>query len=123
MPAFEIPLSPEAQTFQIQLAGTDYNCRLFWNLASNCWILDIGDSAGLPLVRGIPVVTGLNILAPYEYLGFGGQLVVQTDHALDAVPTFENLGKQGHLYFLTPDAIVVGSLVAGTIFVPPPIPL
>lgn len=97
---YEIPLSPEPQSFTIQLAGVEYFLALAWNRAASCWMLDISDADRNPLLLGIPVITGLDLLRQYRYLGFGGSLIVQTDFDADAVPTFENLGTTGRLYFL-----------------------
>jgi hypothetical protein len=101
MNALEIPLSPEPQNFGIQLGGTDYNLRLVWNTAALCWMLDIADTDRVPILCGLPVVTGLDLLDQYRYLGFPGSLIVQTDYDADAVPTFENLGLTGRIYFIT----------------------
>ncbi len=79
MTAYEIPLSPKPQTFAIQLAGVNYQLTLTWNDALICWVLDVADANNVPIVLGIPVITGLDLLAQYRYLGFGGSLVVQTD--------------------------------------------
>lgn len=103
MPAFEIPLSPVPQRFSIQLGGVFYRLRLLWNRPANCWVLDVADQNDVPMVQGIPIITGADLLAQYGYLGFGGQLIAQTDSDPYAVPTAENLGTTGHLYFVTPD--------------------
>lgn len=97
---YEIPLSPTPQTFNISLAGVTYKFTVSWNWVSACWVIDIADATGNPVVRGIPMVTGVDLLSPYAYLGFGGQLVVQTDNAPDVVPTFGDLGSTGHLYWI-----------------------
>jgi hypothetical protein len=99
--AFEIPLGPEAQKFNIQLAGVTYNLMIVWNEASNCWMLDIADRLEVPILQGIPLITGIDLLRQYEYLGFGGSLIVQTDHNPNAVPTLQNLGLTGRVYFVT----------------------
>lgn len=104
MAVFEVPLSPQAQVFNIDLTGTTYRLTLAWNTApTGGWILDIADSGGNDIVLGIPLVTGANLLEQYDYLDFGGSLEVQTDYDLNAVPTFNNLGIQSHLYFITAD--------------------
>lgn len=100
---FEIPLSPKAQTFNVSLANVDYNMRLVWNPISACWMLDISDTDGVPVVLGIPLVTGADLLAQYTYLGIRGGLVVTVDDGV-GVPTFSGLGLQGHLYFVVPAA-------------------
>lgn len=76
--------------------------RLKWNVPANCWMLDILDSGGVPLLTGLAVVTGADLLDQFAYLGLGGQILAQTDFDPDAVPTFDNLGTVGHLYFVTP---------------------
>lgn len=100
MSAVEIPLSPSPQSFSIALAGVTYRFTIKWNTSSNCWVLDIADDQNDPLVNGLAMVTGRDLLEPYGYLNFGGQLIVQTDNDPTAVPTFTNLGITSHLYFV-----------------------
>lgn len=97
---YEIPLTPNAQTFDVSLGGIDYNMRLIWNSISACWVLDIADASNNPLVRGIPLVTGANLLGQYAYLGIPGGLTVTVDDGI-GVPTYPGLGSTGHLYFVT----------------------
>ena len=97
----EIPLTPEPQNFTIALVGVQYNMRLYWNQQNGAWGLDIADANDNAILQGIPLVTGCDLLAQYAYLGFGGQLVVQTDNDPDAIPTLDNLGQNSHLYFVT----------------------
>ena len=106
MAVFEIPTSPQPQVFDISLAGTTYRIRLSWNSTPDGggWVADISDDLDAPIVQGIPLVTGTDLLAQLRYLGIGGGLIVQTEGNPNAVPTFANLGAQSHLYFITPDA-------------------
>lgn len=97
---YEIPLSPTPQTFTITLAGVIYQMTVKWNWVNASWVLDIADASGNALLVGIPLVTGVDLLEQYGYMGFGGQLVCQTDNDPDAVPTYANLGTTGHLYFI-----------------------
>lgn len=99
--ALEIPLSPAPQRFEILIRGVFYQLVVHWCAPAVVWVLDIADVSGIPIVSGIPLVTGVDLLGQYEYLGIGGSLVAQTDNDANAVPTYENLGKQGHLYFVT----------------------
>lgn len=80
------------------------DCKLSvkWCKPAACWVADIADINGNPIVSGIPLVTGADLLEQFGYLRLGGQLLAQTDHDTDAVPTFTNLGKEGHMYFLSP---------------------
>ncbi len=102
MPVYEIPLSPDAQTLEISLGGVDYQLRILWNPVALSWVMDISQLDGTPILSGIPLVTGANLLEQFDYLNFGGSLTVSTDGDINAVPTFENLGLLGHLYFTTP---------------------
>lgn len=104
MAAFQFPLVNSQQTLQITLGSKLYSLRVYWNSNQfdNCWVLDIGDSSGNPIVTGIPLVTGTDLLAQYGYLNFGGQLIAQTSSDTDAVPTYVNLGADGNLFFVTP---------------------
>ncbi len=102
MPTYEIPLTPEAQTFTTQLLNATYKMTLLWNSASNSWVLDIADKNGAPLISGIPVVANTDLLAPFGHMNFGGTLIAQTDNSPNIPPTYDNLGSTGHLYFTTP---------------------
>lgn len=98
---FEIPTNPKPERFDISLGGKVRSLSLRWNAADAAWVLDIAEQDGTRVASGLPLVTGADLLAQFEYLGFGGQLVVQTDHNPDVVPTFDSLGSTGHLYFVT----------------------
>lgn len=98
---FVLPLIPSPQTLTIPLNGVLYQLTLHWCDPAQCWILDIADNSGNPLVQGIAVVTGADLLEQFGYLNFGGQLIAQTDNNADEVPTFNNLGSTGNLFFVT----------------------
>lgn len=78
------------------------NIRVKWNPPAGCWVADISDINNTPVLVGVPLVTGANLLEQFLHLGFSGKLIAQTDNAPDVVPTFTNLGTTGHLYYLTP---------------------
>lgn len=102
---WEIPLTPNPQKFYITLGGTEYQFIFTYrNVVMGGWILDIYDNLGNPIVCGIPLVTGANLLLQYVYLGFTGGLTVVSDGDPDVVPTFDNLGQipGGHLYWVQP---------------------
>jgi hypothetical protein len=98
--AHEIPLVPQPQRFIIALGNVQYRMFIHWCDPAAAWVLDIFDIGNTPIVLGIPLVTGANLLQQFAYLGIKGSLVVQTDHDTFAVATFTNLGKEGHLYFV-----------------------
>ncbi|WP_298032507.1 hypothetical protein [uncultured Desulfovibrio sp.] len=107
MALYEIPLTPEPQSFGIHLAGRELRLVLRWAESPTAavpggWLLDILDAPDdtVPLVCGIPLVAGCDLLAPYSYLEFGGSLRVSGD----VPPTLENLGETCLLLFETEDA-------------------
>lgn len=100
--AYNIPLTPTPQTFQISLGGTPYVLTLQWRGDAG-WILDIADASNNAILSGIPLVTGCDLLAQYAYLGFPGQLwVISNGGDPSPVPTFTNLGISNSLLFVTP---------------------
>lgn len=105
MNVFEIPLSPHPQTFSIALGGVQYNWRLYWLMPAGCWVVNIADQTGSPIINGIPLVTGVNLLGQYGYTAMGkATLFVRSDQQPDAVPDWNSLGTTGHLYYLPPSA-------------------
>lgn len=103
MSIFQVPLIAAPQKFQVTLGGSNYILTaLYRNVDGGGWTIDLADTAGNPILQGIPLVTGVDLLAQYDYLNFGGSLWVQTTSDPDAVPTFENLGTDGILYWVTP---------------------
>ncbi|WP_443193608.1 phage baseplate plug family protein [Mycetohabitans sp. B46] len=65
------------------------------------WILDIADASDSPLVNGIPLVMGVDLLEQHRHLGFTGSLWVQGAEHPDDVPTFEDLGLGTHVFWVT----------------------
>jgi hypothetical protein len=98
--AYEIPLSPKPQQLSISLSGQTYILRLTWCWPVQAWVLDVSDSVGNALVSGVPLVTGADLLEQFEYLGIGGQLIVQSDASVDVVPTFTSLGQRSHVFYV-----------------------
>jgi hypothetical protein len=102
--AYTVPLQAIPQVVSVTLNGVGYWLNVYWNDVLGYWSLDLMDSGRNLLVGGIPLVTGRNLLAPYGYLGIGGQLQVQSNApgTLD-VPGIADLGATGFLYWI-PDA-------------------
>ena len=99
---YEIPLQTGPQIFTVSLGQTIYTLTLLYrNHPLGGWVLDIGDINNNPILTGIPLVTGTNLLQQYGYLDFGGGLYVQTTDDPDAVPTFASLGGTGLIYWVT----------------------
>lgn len=76
------------------------NLVVKWNTFMAAWSVDVYDQSQNLIIGSVPLVTGANLLEQFAYLELGGKLNVQTDGDPEAVPTFENLGSQSHLYFI-----------------------
>ncbi len=83
-----IPLIGYPETFRLILEGVPYQMRTYWLLPAKCWVLDISDDGDNPLIMGVPLVTGADLLAQYSpYIGPPGVLAVIDDSApIDEVP-------------------------------------
>lgn len=103
MSVFEIPVQNIPQSFQISLAGKNYQMTVRWNDAEGGgWLIDFSDTdSGESIASNLAMITGANILEGLEYLGFNGILFCTTDGNQLAVPTLQNLGVEGKLYFDT----------------------
>lgn len=102
MNGYEIPLIAQPQTLTITLAGVVYQLYVYWCEPAQAWGMDISDNSGNPLITGIALVTGTDLLGQYAFLELGGLLVVFSDGADPlASPTFTNLGSGSHLYWIS----------------------
>ena len=99
---YEIPLIPQSQTLEVTILGVSYFFAVSWRNAAGLWFLDIMDVSQSPIVLGIPLVTGTDLLAQYAYLGLGFAVYVISDGDPMALPTFDNLGLTSHLDIGTP---------------------
>ncbi len=99
---YKIPTKSIPEIFKITLSNVDYWITLKWqNTSEGGWFMDIADINNEPIVNGIPLVTGANLLAQYPHLNFGGRMWVQTAAEPDAVPTYTNLGTESFIYWVT----------------------
>ena len=92
----EIPLVPNSQQQPIIINNTTYNISVIWRDPFG-YFLDILDSTNTPLIQGIPLVTGCDLLGQVKYLNIPGQWIVVSDDGTLTPPTYSNLGITTHL--------------------------
>lgn len=97
---FEIPLSARSQRCTVTLLNVTYNMAIQWRASAGQWVLDFNDASGKPVIQGLPLVTGSDLLGQYRHLGIGGSLVVMLDSGAGDAVTFNNLGTSAHLRFV-----------------------
>jgi hypothetical protein len=99
MNCLEVPVTARPQTFTLTISSTVYTIKQYWLKPAQCWVLDFGDQSGAPLLCGIPLVPGINLLRQYQYI-IPGMLFVVTDDAIpDTIPDFTHLGITGKVYY------------------------
>jgi hypothetical protein len=100
---YEIPLKPAPERFGVSLPGLSLTFRITWrNRGGAGWVLDLETEDGVPLVSGLPLVTGTDLLAQHKHLGIpGGLFVVSSGAHADDEPTFTGLGTDQRLYYAT----------------------
>jgi hypothetical protein len=87
----------------VVLGGVSYQLTLlFRDVPDGGWYMDIADGSGNPILQGVPLVPGADLLAQYEYLDFGGQLGMYNGQAPFDAPSYANLGIDSQLYWITP---------------------
>lgn len=100
---YEFPLLPQAQKMTITLATVEYQIRFGWcDAPDGGWFIDIADVDGNALINGLPLTAGENVLQQLDYLGFPGEIRVQTDSDTLVEPTYANLGSNGKVLFIAP---------------------
>lgn len=106
----EIPLSPTPQSFNIPLPASQSvntnSYRMVFQyrdspVGMGGWFMDIFDANNNPLVCGVPLVTGADLLGQYAYLNFGAMVLVYSDGFPENPPTFSNLGVGSHVLWIT----------------------
>ena len=104
VPAFLIPFQAIPQTFSVTLNAIVYNIRSYWLVPGDCWVINIADANFNPLLLGIPLITGCNLLEQYQDI-IPGELIVRSNIGPpDAVPTFDNIGTVGQVFWISPSS-------------------
>lgn len=99
--AFKIPLVNIPQRFAIDLAGKSYIVLCRYNTEMENWLLSMQDGdTEQDIFDSMPLVTGVDLLAQYAYLGIPGSLIVYTDGNEFTPPTEKNLGVECNLYYV-----------------------
>jgi hypothetical protein len=78
--------------------------KITWNDAMKSWMMALLDGNTQDvLIESMPLVTGADLLEQFKYLQIPGQLIVFTKGGGAEEPTFDNLGIDSNLYYITED--------------------
>lgn len=64
--------------------------------------MDLSTYEGVPLIQGLPLTAGEDVVQQFAYLNIGGEIRVETDGNVLFEPTYDNLGSNGKVLFITP---------------------
>ena len=92
---YEIPLNYGNQKFNIKLGTTQYKLQFIYR--SDRWYLDIFDTAENPLIAGLPMLVGDNLLAQHQHIISGSLYVLNTNE--EESQDFGDLGANIKLYW------------------------
>ncbi len=91
---YVIPLSTGAQQFTIKLGENALQIRLVWREAQGGgWFMDLSDTDGTPVLSGLALRCGHDLLEEHVHLGLG-KLTVSLDGKSDSDPVYEDMGRQ-----------------------------
>jgi hypothetical protein len=99
---YNIPLSPGAQRFSVDLGDGDYRFRLIYRDADEAgWSMDIDGPRGIA-IHGIPFVVGIDLLWQYRYFGVPGQLFAHRTDDGPEIVAYEDMGIAVQLVYVVP---------------------
>lgn len=101
----EIPLSSDvAQQFSSVFNGKASDFRISWNSRWQTWSMDIKQD-NVDILTGVPLVSGVDILAPYT-LETKNMFIVNLEN-VNEDPDLENLGVSARLFILTDEEVSI----------------
>ena len=102
MSIFVIPFVNTNQTFNITLNWQNLIVTCVWNQELPTWVISIQNANTQNyIVTGVALVTGVNLFRQFYYTGLVGDLVVYTKGDPGALPTFESLGNETQVLYIT----------------------
>lgn len=105
MSIFSIPFVNTNQIFNITLNGQNLIVTCVWNQELPTWVVSIQDAnTKAYIVTGVALVTGVNLFMQFYYTGLSGDLVVYTKGDPSALPTFDSLGNETKVLYITRSA-------------------
>lgn len=96
-----IPLTPETpQDIHLPLENEAVTLYIAWNATADSWTLDVSMDDGSNTAHGLRLSPGVNIIGGLGFSKLGG-LFISDEQQTSAEPTFDGLGTQFKLWYLT----------------------
>jgi hypothetical protein len=101
---FEIPLTNDpSQKLELELNGIRYFLSVQFNFNSGIWLFKIADSEEQPIIEGLPLTLGNNILEPFvDVERLLGQFWMVDEREQDQDADSETLGSDVKLIYYPP---------------------
>ena len=102
MAFIELPVAADVpyQSFSTTLNGAVYRIRLRYNTRAGFWSLDLADAAGAPLLSGLAIRLGTDLLSQFASEGFPpGKLFAVNWVAAHREPDRETFGRDVSLVY------------------------
>ena len=106
MAFIELPVASDIadQSFSVQLDGAVYQVRLRYNTRAGHWALDLADAVGTPLLSGMAIRLGVDLLAQFSDDRFPpGKLFAMNWVNAYAEPDRDNFGTDVALIYQEAD--------------------
>lgn len=81
------------------LDGASYLFRIHWNITTEKWYMDIKGLSNDVDIKGIALLTGKDLLAPFGYGGQLGELWVIDQSEGNEDPNFDDMGTRWTLEY------------------------
>ena len=97
MAILQIPVRNDlpAYTFRIDLEASTYTFGFRYNTRMSRWIWDVMDANGNPLVMGIPLLSGLDLLSRFKVEGLPpGRFALLDEQGETYTPERYDLGER-----------------------------
>ena len=95
MAIYEIPLQAGNQKFNVTLGKAIFKLRLIYRIDQ--WYLDILDTSEKPLITGLLLCPGIDLLEQYKHVINGSLYVVNFEK--DEIAKYGYLGSKIKLYY------------------------
>ena len=88
-------------TDSVSLDGATYKRRIHWNILTAKWYMDVDGLNNSVSIKGIAVLPGKDLFAPYGYSGQLGtiELIDNTNTERPENPTYDDMGTRWTLEY------------------------
>lgn len=103
-----IPTFNDAEaSYKVAVNGYNIGITTRYNYSAQCWMLDLSDALDAPILTGLMLIPGIDILKPYEHIRQQLGSFVLSEATTDAYLEPDSLGNTTQLLWYAPDAEIL----------------